>query len=99
MSIGREGCGDSMSDTNLKLLSGTVKRQVHGVIGTGKGDAKREILVKFIDEVFDPDATGFWAHVVQGDLKLIDALIQSGETVNVSIDTGGVKIFFESVVI
>jgi hypothetical protein len=86
-----------MSTSNLQLLSTAVGYKAHAVVTVGQGVVKRQVLIKFIAEVYDPEGTGFWAQVHEGDSKLIDQLIESQETVTVGLCSGGAKIFFESV--
>jgi hypothetical protein len=83
----------------MQLLASAVERRVHGVIAVGEDDERREVLIRFMSEDYDPEAMGYWVHVYEGDNKLIDKLIKSKGAVTVSLQNGGAKIWFESVIV
>lgn len=88
-----------MSSRNMQLLSEAVGLGVPAIVAVGEGVVRRELLIKFVAEVYDPEGTGYWAAVHEGDPKLIDKLIEAKEVVMVGLQSGGAKIFFETVII
>jgi hypothetical protein len=88
-----------MSSRNMQLLSEAVGQRVPAIVAVGEGVVRRELLIKFVAEVYDPEGTGYWAVVHEGDNKLIDKLIEAGESVTVGLAAGGAKIFFETVIL
>jgi hypothetical protein len=88
-----------MSDSNLQLLSNAIGQKAPAVIAVGQGVVRRELLVKFVTAVYDPEVTGYWAQVYEGDSELIDKLIEAAEPVMVGTQSGGAKIYFESVIL
>ena len=87
------------NSNNMQLLSEAVGQRVPAIVAVGEGVVRRELLIKFVAEVYDPEGTGYWAVVHEGDSRLIDKLIEAGESVTVGLQTGGERIYFESVVL
>jgi hypothetical protein len=71
-----------MAVANKELLKRAQEREAPAIITAGDGPARRQVMIQFAQPK-DNTAEGFWAHIHEQDLALVQRLIDAGNPVAV----------------
>ena len=80
----------------LEVLNRAIEAESSAIVSVREGGATHQVSIRLLTEE-DRAAEGFWAQIVKGDAKLIEGLLQSHATVEVTFNTENASVFFDSV--